>query len=84
MWSERESGKVLIYRGMGRRGEKGKEKRNVTSGMMLAVVELGGAESNTGGVDVADGDGACDAVDGFDDALQDGCLLWHEGCDGIA
>lgn len=33
MWSERESGKVLIYRGMGRKGENGKEKRNVTSGL---------------------------------------------------
>lgn len=52
--------------------------------MMLAVVEFGGTETDTGDVDVSDGDGACDAVDGFDDALQDGCLLWHEGCDGIA
>ncbi len=33
MWSERESGKVLIYRGMGRKGENGKDKRNVTSGL---------------------------------------------------
>lgn len=51
---------------------------------VLAVVELGGTEADTGDVDVSDGDGACDAVDGFYDALQDGGLLGYEGCDGIA
>ena len=45
---------------------------------MLVVVELGGPEAHAGYVDVADGDGACDAANGLDDALEDGCTLWDE------
>ena len=45
---------------------------------MLVVVEFGGTEAHTGYVDVADGDGACDAAHGLDDALEDGCTLGDE------
>ncbi len=51
---------------------------------VLAVVEFGGTQAHTGNVDVTDGDGAGDAFDGFDDALQDGGTLGYERCDGIA